>query len=53
MAARLAHARIREVSETPANIVLAHRLTSTVSWRVDAINQGLSLIPGSEPVSTS
>jgi UDP-N-acetyl-D-mannosaminuronate dehydrogenase len=49
MAARLAHARIREGCETPAKVVLVQRLSFASGWKVDAINQGRSLKPHVEP----
>ncbi len=49
MAALLAHARIREGSDTPARVVVVQRNSPTSGWKVDAINAGRSVIGGVEP----
>ena len=49
MAALLAHARIREGSDTPARVVVVQRNSPTSGWKVDAINAGRSVIGGIEP----
>lgn len=49
MAALLAHARIREGSDTPAHVVVVQRDSPTSGWKVDAINAGRSPIGGVEP----
>lgn len=49
MAAMLAHARIREGSESPARVVVLQRASKTSGWKVDAINAGRSPIGGVEP----
>jgi UDP-N-acetyl-D-mannosaminuronic acid dehydrogenase len=49
MAALLAHARIREGSETPATVLVVQRASATSGWKVDAINAGKSPIGGVEP----
>lgn len=49
MAAMLAHARIREGSDRPAEVVVVQRPSATSGWKVDAINAGRSPIGGIEP----
>lgn len=49
MAALLAHARIREGSDTPARVTVVQRASPTSGWKVDAINAGKSPIGGVEP----
>ncbi|HXB25781.1 MAG TPA: nucleotide sugar dehydrogenase [Gemmatimonadaceae bacterium] len=49
MAALLAHARIREGSDTPATVLVVQRASPTSGWKVDAINAGKSPIGGVEP----
>lgn len=49
MAAMLAHARIREGTDTPANVVVVQRNSPTSGWKVAAINEGRSPIGGEEP----
>ncbi len=49
MAALLAHARIREGSDTPATVTLLQRNSPTSGWKVGAINAGRSPIGGVEP----
>src|SRR5215469_1944785 len=49
MAALLAHARIREGSDTPARVLVVQRASPTSGWKVDAINAGQSPIGGVEP----
>ena len=49
MAALLAHARIREGSDTPARVLVVQRASATSGWKVDAINAGKSPIGGVEP----
>jgi UDP-N-acetyl-D-mannosaminuronic acid dehydrogenase len=49
MAALLAHARIREGSDTPARVLVVQRASPTSGWKVDAINAGRSPIGGIEP----
>ena len=49
MAALLAHARIREGSDTPAKVLVVQRASPTSGWKVDAINAGRSPIGGVEP----
>lgn len=49
MAALLAHARIREGSDTPATVLVVQRPSTTSGWKVDAINAGRSPIGGVEP----
>ena len=49
MAALLAHARIREGSDTPARVLVVQRASATSGWKVDAINAGRSPIGGVEP----
>lgn len=49
MAALLAHARIREGSDTPARVTVIQRNSETSGWKVDAINAGRSPIGGVEP----
>jgi UDP-N-acetyl-D-mannosaminuronic acid dehydrogenase len=49
MAALLAHARIREGTDRPANVVVIQRESKTSGWKVPAINAGRSPIGGVEP----
>jgi len=49
MAAMLAHARIREGSDTPARVTVIQRNSPTSGWKVEAINSGRSPIGGIEP----
>jgi len=49
MAAMLAHARIRIGSDQPARVVVIQRNSPTSGWKVDAINDGKSVIGGIEP----
>ena len=49
MAALLAHSRICEGSDTPAQVVVVQRDSPTSGWKVDAINAGKSPIGGVEP----
>ncbi len=49
MAAMLAHAKIREGSETPATVTVIQRNSPTSGWKVGAINSGRSPIGGIEP----
>lgn len=49
MAALLAHARIREGSDTPAKVLVLQRDSRTSGWKVPAINRGESVIGGVEP----
>ena len=49
MAALLAHAGIREGNDEPAQVVVVQRASPTSAWKVDAINQGRSVIGGIEP----
>lgn len=49
MAAMLAHARIREGSETPATVTVIQRASPSSGWKVEAINSGRSPIGGVEP----
>lgn len=49
MAALLAHAAIREGTETPATVTVVQRRSPTSGWKVDAINAGKSPIGGIEP----
>jgi len=49
MAALLAHARIKEGSDTPARVLVVQRASPTSGWKVDAINAGKSPIGGVEP----
>lgn len=49
MAAMLAHARIREGTDTPASVVVVQRNSPTSGWKVGAINEGRSPIGGEEP----
>jgi len=49
MAAMLAHARIKEGTDTPARVVVVQRRSPTSAWKVDAINSGKSPIGGIEP----
>ncbi len=49
MAALLAQARIREGQDTPAKVVVVQRDSPTSGWKVDAINNGRSVIGGVEP----
>jgi UDP-N-acetyl-D-mannosaminuronic acid dehydrogenase len=49
MAAMLAHAKIRIGAEEPAKVVVIQRKSPTSGWKVDAINEGKSVIGGIEP----
>ncbi len=49
MAALLAHARVREGTDSPARVVVVQRASRTSGWKVDAINSGRSPIGGVEP----
>ncbi|MCB0651087.1 MAG: nucleotide sugar dehydrogenase [Saprospiraceae bacterium] len=49
MAALLAHARIKLDSDTPAKVVVVQRNSINSGWKVDAINNGQSVIGGIEP----
>jgi UDP-N-acetyl-D-mannosaminuronic acid dehydrogenase len=49
MAAMLAHARIRIGSDEPARVVVVQRESVNSGWKVDAINNGRSVIGGIEP----
>lgn len=49
MAALLAHARIREGSDTPAKVLVLQRNSRTSGWKVPAINRGETVIGGVEP----
>lgn len=49
MAALLAHARIREGTERPAQVVVIQRESKTSGWKVPSINEGRSPIGGVEP----
>jgi UDP-N-acetyl-D-mannosaminuronic acid dehydrogenase len=49
MAALLAHARIREGSDSPATVTVIQRNSATSGWKVEAINAGRSPIGGVEP----
>ncbi len=49
MAAMLAHARIRIGTEQPAKVVIVQRNSINSGWKVDAINNGRSVIGGIEP----
>ena len=49
MAALLAHARIREGSDTPATVTVIQRNSATSGWKVESINAGRSPIGGVEP----
>lgn len=49
MAALLAHAKIREGTSDPAQVVVVQRNSPTSGWKVPAINQGQSVIGGIEP----
>lgn len=49
MATLLAHAELREGSDTPATVVVIQRASPSSGWKVDAINSGRSPIGGIEP----
>ncbi|MDJ0711379.1 MAG: nucleotide sugar dehydrogenase [Woeseiaceae bacterium] len=49
MAALLADARLKEGSDEPAKVVVVQRNSKTSGWKVDAINEGRSVIGGVEP----
>lgn len=49
MAAMLAHARIKIGSDEPAKVVVVQRNSVNSGWKVDAINNGKSVIGGIEP----
>ena len=49
MAAMLAHARIRIGTEKPARVVVVQRDSVNSGWKVEAINNGKSVIGGIEP----
>ncbi len=49
MAALLADARLKEGSDEPAKVVVVQRNSPTSGWKVDAINEGRSVIGGIEP----
>lgn len=49
MAAMLAHARIRIGTEIPARVVVVQRDSVNSGWKVEAINNGKSVIGGIEP----
>ncbi len=49
MAALLADARIKIGSDEPARVVVIQRNSRNSGWKVDAINQGRSVIGGIEP----
>jgi UDP-N-acetyl-D-mannosaminuronic acid dehydrogenase len=49
MAALLAHARVKIGTEQPAKVIVVQRNSKTSGWKVDAINQGKSVIGGIEP----
>lgn len=49
MASLLAHAQIKIGTETPAKVVIVQRKSVNSGWKVDAINQGKSVIGGIEP----
>ncbi len=49
MAALLAKARIKIGSDQPARVLVVQRNSSNSGWKVDAINQGKSVIGGIEP----
>lgn len=49
MAAMLAHARIKIGTEKPAKVVVVQRESLNSGWKVNAINNGRSVIGGIEP----
>ena len=49
MASLLADARIKIGSETPAKVIIVQRQSVNSGWKVEAINQGKSVIGGIEP----
>lgn len=49
MAGMLAHARIKIGTNTPAKVVVIQRNSKNSGWKVDAINNGKSVIGGIEP----
>lgn len=49
MAALLANARIKIGTDTPAKVCVVQRNSSNSGWKVEAINQGKSVIGGIEP----
>lgn len=49
MATLLAHAEVREGSDTPATVVVIQRRSPSSGWQVDTINSGRSPIGGIEP----
>jgi UDP-N-acetyl-D-mannosaminuronic acid dehydrogenase len=49
MASLLANAQIKIGSDTPANVIIVQRKSVNSGWKVDAINQGKSVIGGIEP----
>jgi UDP-N-acetyl-D-mannosaminuronic acid dehydrogenase len=50
MAAMLAHSRIRIGTHNPAKVVVVQHDSVNSGWKVDAINNGRSVIGGIEPV---
>jgi UDP-N-acetyl-D-mannosaminuronic acid dehydrogenase len=49
MAALLAHAKVKIGQNDPAKVVIVQRNSVTSGWKVEAINQGKSVIGGIEP----
>jgi UDP-N-acetyl-D-mannosaminuronic acid dehydrogenase len=49
MATMLAHARIKIGTDKPARVIVVQRKSKNSGWKVDAINQGKSVIGGIEP----
>lgn len=49
MASLLADAQIKIGSDTPAKVIIVQRQSVNSGWKVDAINQGKSVIGGIEP----
>ena len=49
MAGMLAHARIKSGTDKPARVLVVQRNSVNSGWKVDAINQGKSVIGGIEP----
>ena len=49
MASLLANAQIKIGSDTPAKVVIVQRQSVNSGWKVNAINQGKSVIGGIEP----
>ena len=49
MASLLANARIKIGTDQPAQVVVVQRNSANSGWKVDAINQGKSVIGGIEP----